>query len=349
MTTTEVGPHAGPEVSPADVVLGSARGLDDVDALAREAWASLWLGEAWRFGGQDGDAAVVEFLEHIAAALSEQDDDLSAAVLASFRAVAPQTGFALLDAAGASSGPEAPTWRVEAAERYVDPWECERFLVLTVVGPVPHSLLIAVDPSVQGVGFIRLLDVEQARGFFEDWSPELPPMRRDEVTRYDVLSEAVAALRLLDAAWPRNVDDDTAGNRALAWTRCRDVRAAYRPSGMTAAQGLDLAEEFLGASQSDGDVESFCIELILDFGEGYMSDPTAWSPHWVTRFLLDAVPNNRLILEGDRTALPGVLRRWVEFILTRRGLAPQWIAPVVAAVEEHEQDFYRMVAEPEDE
>lgn len=330
-------------------MLGSAAGLDVVDVLAREAWASLWLGEAWRFGDQDGDTSVVAFLEHIAATLSGRDDGLSHAVLASFRAVAPRASFGALDAAGATGPPEPATWRVETAERYVDPWHCERFLVLTVAGPVPHSLLIAVDPSVQGVGFIRLLDVDQARGFFEDWSPDLPPMRRDSVSRSDVLSEAVAALRLLDAAWPRDVDDDTAGNRALAWSRCRDVRAAFRPSGMTAGQSLDVAQEFLGAEQAEADTESFCVELILDFGEGYMSDPTAWSPHWVTRFLLDAVPNNRLILEGDRLALPGVLRRWVEFILTRRGLAPEWIAPVVAAVDEHEEDFYRMVAEPEDE
>lgn len=41
----------------------------------------------------------------------------------------------------------------------------------------------------------------------------------------------------------------------------------------------------------------------------------------------------------DRAALPRVLRGWLSFALRRRGLDEQWIAPVVAAVDDYLDDF----------
>jgi hypothetical protein len=37
--------------------------------------------------------------------------------------------------------------------------------------------------------------------------------------------------------------------------------------------------------------------------------------------------------------LPATLRQWVQFALTRRGVSEEWIAPVVAAVDEHLPKF----------
>ena len=64
-----------------------------------------------------------------------------------------------------------------------------------------------------------------------------------------------------------------------------------------------------------------------------------WSPAEVMLLLTDWLPRKAVLDASDRAALPEVLRRWVSFALTRRGLDKQWIAPVVAAVDEYLGDF----------
>lgn len=339
------------------VVLGSATGLLHTDQLGAESWASLWLGEAWRNAeGGDPEQAVQDFVAGLAQYAPQQPDLVTLAALRAIRAVAPVAARPVLDQAvdllldalpeGAEVGAWEPfAWTVRDAARYLDPWGCERFLVVVLDGPQPHALLLAIDPSVGGVQFLKVMDVQHADTFFVDWPAHLPPMTRDGASPAVVMSEAAGALRLLDAGAVKDVDDDTATYRALAWTRCRPFLRRFPPrEHMSPALGLDLAREFLGREPA-GDPESFCVELLLDFGDGYMHDLLAWSPHWVARFLLDFVPRNAVLLEGDRDMLPQVLRRWVRFALTKRGLPEQWVTPVLDAVDEHQGDFARLVDE----
>lgn len=56
-------------------------------------------------------------------------------------------------------------------------------------------------------------------------------------------------------------------------------------------------------------------------------------------FLLDYVPR-RVVLDGsDRERLPALLADWPGFALTRRGVEPRWIEPVVAAVHAHAEEY----------
>ncbi|HYO85828.1 MAG TPA: hypothetical protein VES01_05135 [Dermatophilaceae bacterium] len=336
----------------ADVVLGSAAKLADADQLTAESWASLWLGEAWARGEIDGESTVGDALRSVVREGAGHPYTESA--LRAFLLVAPDSVRPLLTdalgagSAGAGAAWDPTAWTVTDAARYLDPWDCERFLILTVDGPVPHCLLVAINPSIGGVEFIRLMDVDHGRTFFSDWPPDLPPMRRVDADRPQVIAEAADALRLMDAAWPRTADDETASHRALAWVRCRDyLRPFPQRVGLTVEAGTDVVRDFLGR-EPDAAADSFCAELLLDFGEGYMNDPMAWSPHWVTRFLLDFVPRSVATLsEDDQEALPDVLARWVAFALSRRGVPERWIVPVVAAVQERRADFEELMGEPD--
>ena len=67
-------------------------------------------------------------------------------------------------------------------------------------------------------------------------------------------------------------------------------------------------------------------------------------------FLADWVPRKVALDAEQRTGLPETLRRWLRFALQRRGVAPEWIEPVVAEVligardESREDSLRRMLA-----
>ncbi len=339
------------------MVLDSATGLSEADQLTAESWASLWLGEAWRRGEVDSEAAVRDFLAEVCSSAVTQINPDTVAALRAFRLVAPASSYGVLDAglaavsAGASNAEtdawDPGVWTITDAARYLDPWDCERFFMISLNGPLPHCLLVAVDPSVRAIQFLKVMDLSHAGDFFADWPDDLPPVRRDDSPPADVLAEAANALRQTDAVWPREVSDDTAAHRALAWSRCRlYLRGGFPERASLTPEELEaVIASFLGRAAGD-DQESFCAELILDFGEGYMNDPFAWSPHWVARFLLDHVPNRLPNLSDDDAAvLPDVLGRWVAFALERRGVPTHWITLVVEAVEQLRDPFEELRAE----
>jgi hypothetical protein len=45
------------------------------------------------------------------------------------------------------------------------------------------------------------------------------------------------------------------------------------------------------------------------------------------------LPRKAILDPADRAALPQVLRAWLKFALTRRGIDPEWISPVIAAID----------------
>jgi hypothetical protein len=71
--------------------------------------------------------------------------------------------------------------------------------------------------------------------------------------------------------------------------------------------------------------------------------PLAWSPDWVRIFLTDWLPRKALLDPDQRAALPDTLRRWLRHALRQRGVDPQWIEPVVAAVDMFLPEFFAAV------
>lgn len=108
-----------------------------------------------------------------------------------------------------------------------------------------------------------------------------------------------------------------------------------------------IVAEFLAsgsaASHDEADViVSHCLDYLCDYlGE----DPFRWSPIVVEQFLLDYLP--RKVQLGLRTVaqVPSVLRAWVRFALTKRGLEERWIVETEKAVDQNGKEFRRAMTD----
>ncbi len=85
-----------------------------------------------------------------------------------------------------------------------------------------------------------------------------------------------------------------------------------------------------------------CLDARCDFGDG---DPLRWSPTVVELFMLDYLPRKAILGVGEIRALPHVLRGWVRFALTKRGLEERWIAEAEEAVVRFTPEFRRAVTD----
>jgi hypothetical protein len=63
-------------------------------------------------------------------------------------------------------------------------------------------------------------------------------------------------------------------------------------------------------------------------------------------FMLDFLPRKVTVDANQIRAVPGVLRSWVRFALSRRGLPEDRIAETQAAVDEFTSEFRRTVTDP---
>jgi hypothetical protein len=159
------------------------------------------------------------------------------------------------------------------------------------------------------------------------------PMRQAPVT--DVLGDLAHALRVTDMTWPRNDDEDFLDTRALAWSRCRDHLPDWPDHAeLPELQRRQLIQDFATDSGRDDQVSRSLAELLLDYGEGYIgAGPLCWSPGEVMVLLTDWLPRKAILDADQRAALPAVLRRWLRFALTQRDTSPEWIGPVLDAVD----------------
>ncbi|MEI2775338.1 MAG: hypothetical protein V9G19_05065 [Tetrasphaera sp.] len=108
-----------------------------------------------------------------------------------------------------------------------------------------------------------------------------------------------------------------------------------RPSPTRTAP--QLIGEFLQARglerEATDSTAGLLADVFVDFADGYLPGGVqAWSPGAVDRFLLD---------------WPETLAAWVQFILSRKGLAPEHVAAVVERVHE-DAGAFRELAEEDD-
>ena len=297
---------------PADLLLGEARDIVELDdVLTVEMWASSWLGRAWSAAlARVAPAADMSMLAETVAMLAETQ---------------PVPGWHT----GAG-------WTPAAAWRAVDVYDSERVLLIDYDGPHPHTLLAQLC-QVGGLMIDKLVVLEPgvATGWDELCEPtDVPmPMRQAPVT--DVLGDLAHALRVTDMTWPRNDDEDFLDTRALAWSRCRDHLPDWPDHAeLPELQRRQLIQDFATDSGRDDQVSRSLAELLLDYGEGYIgAGPLCWSPGEVMVLLTDWLPRKAILDADQRAALPAVLRRWLRFALTQRDISPEWIGPVLDAVD----------------
>jgi hypothetical protein len=336
-----------------DLMLRDARRITGLpDPLQAEAWASDWLGQAWLNAPMgDREAEHVLCMEVVGRACTTPSPHGLAAVAALAR-VAPaidttmltETVAILVETQPLPSWHTAakPNWMPAAAWRAVDVWDSERVLLIDYDGPHPHTLMAQIfQTGGLSIGKLAILEPGAASRWDQLRASEDVPMPITELPVSEVLGDLATALRTTDITWPRADDDDFVSNRALAWSRCRDHLVDWSdPVGMPDSERRHLVDEFAATIDRDDDVIRSLAELFLDYGEGYIrSGALCWSPGEVMLFMTDWLPRKGLLDADQRGALPAVLRRWLTFALTQRGIDPQWITPVVDAVDTYLDEF----------
>ena len=319
------------------------------DVLDVERWASGWLGEAW-YAAPLGDRGAEHTLclEVVGRACTKPTPQGLAAVAALRRVAAPGEQKLLDEAIDILTADQpappwlhAPPFEPARAWQAVDVWDSERVLFIEYAG---HTLMAQVfevgGTAVEKLGILRggaALVWESMR------DPDEVPMPLTEIPAADALADLAGCLKHTDMLWPRHDDEDFIETRALARTRCR----GFLPEGPTwepvpDQQRTELIEAFAHAAPPDGDLDALrsLADLFIDFGDGYLhTRPLGWSPQAVAMFLTDWLPRKAVLDPAQRQALPTALRQWIRFALHRRGVAPEWIEPVVAAVDTWQPAF----------
>lgn len=139
--------------------------------------------------------------------------------------------------------------------------------------------------------------------------------------------------------------------RALIRARMRRLPAAPpveppEPPGDDARQAL--VDEFLRSPHAPRrtDESAAIASLCLDYSCDYLGeDGLRWSPIVIEQFMLDFLPRKVSLSLPQVRELPAVLRAWVRFALTRRGMEERWIAEAEAAVGTNEKDFRSAVTD----
>jgi hypothetical protein len=341
----------------ADVVLRDARRLSGVDdALTAEIWASGWLGRAWLDAGLGEREAEQLLCTQVCERARAVSSPTGLAAVAALARVAPATASQMMAQTInllTQTQPPPPwqppgrvwNWVAVAAWQAVDVWDSERVLFIDYDAPQPHTLMAHIQRAggIQ-VGKLAILQPGAATGWEQLRDESDVPMSLTAEPVADVLAELADALRATDMTWPRNNDDDFVDNRALAWSRCREhLPDLPEPAELTDTERERLLDRFTTISDNvgnDAEVVRLLAELFLDYGEGYIiSGPLSWSPDQVMLLLTDWLPRKAILDADQRAALPDVLRRWITFALTERGIDPRWITPVLDAVNTHLPQF----------
>jgi hypothetical protein len=315
--------------------------VSEEDVLEVERWASGWLGSAWSAAGLGEREPEHIFQLEVVGRASTRPSPHGLAAVAALRRVAAPGELPLLDGTLEilSESQPAPRWfEVPAFEpvrawRAVDVWDSEHVLFVQFAGRTPHTLMAQI--SLAGGVLVDKLGVLQPEAA-ETWDrlrePGEVPMPAVECPVDVALAELADALRTTDMTWPRHDDEDFIDLRALAWSRCRPYLPGFRD---WQPMGDEERERLLDGFAPAGDtVARSLADLLLDYGDGYMtSGPLCWSPEQVGLFLADWLPRKAVLDAEQRAGLPDVLRRWVRYALERRAVDPEWIGPVVEAVD----------------
>jgi hypothetical protein len=323
------------------------------DPLQAEAWASGWLGQAWLNAPMGEREAEHQLCMEVCGRACTTPSPHGLAAVAALARVAPAADIKMLtetmDILAETQPPPlwlaaaGTGWTPVAAWRAVDVWDSERVLLIDYDGPHSHTLMAQIyQAGGLFIGKLAILEPGAADRWDQLRADEEVPMPVSEQPVADVLADLATALHTTGITWPRNDDEDFVDHRALAWFRCRAHFSIdwTEPARLPDSERRHLIDEFTATGERDDEVSRWLANLFLDYGEGYIqAGPLCWSPSEVMLFLTDWLPRKAVLDAGQRQALPDILRQWLAFALTQRGIDPQWITPVVEAVDFHLPEF----------
>jgi len=168
----------------------------------------------------------------------------------------------------------------------------------------------------------------------------------------ELSARVLAAIERGDTFIDNDWTDDFRELRALLISRMRSLPPADlpEPEVLGDAPRETIIEAFLatpGAPTDDPTTRGIldhCFTARCDFGDG---DPFRWSPTVVEVFMLDFLPRKASLDAGQIRALPSVLRSWVRYALTRRGLDEDHIEATMDVVGRLESEFRREATNPD--
>ena len=334
------------------VVRGGTELLEVEDPFEAELWASSTLGSFYKL------PLPIEVRDELEGALgpaivSEAERQAGGESLAVLRALGAVADDGLAEecraaaARLAQAGALDPPWAGElGSAELVDAWMLSDpygdqegyYATFRYPGRRAHMLMALYDENLGGI----------IKDAFAAYSKDDPSVHRARAAREpgarvettdpeQMASRIVGAInsgdRYLDNDWTEDFKD----TRALLLSRMRSLSMdslPEPPAPLSEDARTALTQEFLASPFAPSDEEaasivSHCLDARCDYGDG---DPLRWSPIVTELFMLDFLPRKAFLNAAEIRVLPDVLRAWVRFALTRRGLEERWIAETEAAV-----------------
>lgn len=336
------------------------------DPFMAELWASGMLGTFYKMPLplHVRDEFETSLAAGLIAAFQEAQSPKQLAVLRAFAAIAPPPiGPAAQTRAEelVQQGVADPPWATQIGKpEFVDAWLTQDpygdqrgyYARFRYPGRDPHTMIALYDVNLGGI--VKDSSFGYTKGdlrskFIED------RMEHVEVDPQEMATEILAGIAMgdmyIDNAWT----EDFKKTRALLLARMSelvDEMPASIPEErepVTEETRKALVAEFVRSGHSTGSeaeesILDHCLTYRCDYCDG---DPLRWSPIAVELFMVDFLPRKVSLDTLEVRALPPVLKAWVRFALTKRGLEERWIADAEAAVDRWAPEFKKQVTDPE--
>jgi hypothetical protein len=344
------------------VARGGQELLDLDDPLEAEGWASAMLGTFWKLDAPFEAQKEIEtrLWPEVIKRAETRGTREALAILEALAALGDDPVWGSARAAAdrlLARGVERPSWAAalgsvsfEGAWALHDVFGDQEayFATFRYPGRTPHVVNALYDKAMGGIikdGFVGY-PVEDPR---ERMAGE------DGMFGVDV-EAGVMARRVIEAIQVGDMylDNDWTPEfrrfRALILARMRRLPLApplERPDPPSDGQREAMTAEFMASGTVDGHDESdvivaHCLDYVCDYlGE----EPFRWSPIVVEQFLLDYLPRKVSMRLSTVAQLPPVLRAWVRFALSKRGLEARWIAESEEAVDRFAPEFRRAMTD----
>lgn len=336
------------------------------DPLIAEIWASQMLGTFYKMPlplhvRDDFEKSLTATLVE---AIEEAAGPKHLAILRALAAVGPDPiGPGALERAEAlaEQGIPDPPWAGEIGKaEFVDAWMTEDpygdqrgyYARFRYPGREAHTISSLYDVNLGGIvkdsfagytkGDLRSVAVEDG-------------VQHADADPSAMASEILGGIAMGDMYVDNDWSEDFKKTRALLITRMRGLVGQVPPdlpddNAPVSEKGREmLVEEFLRSGYSTGleaeeSILDHCLTFRCDYSDG---DPLRWSPIGVELFMMDYLPR-KVSLDGlEIRNLPAVLKAWVRFTLSMRGLEERWIKEAEAAVDRWGPRFRKEIADPD--
>jgi len=260
----------------------------------------------------------------------------------------------------ARAGVPDPPWASEiGSAQLVDAWVLRDpyddqegyYATFRYPGRPPHTLMALYDENLgaiikDGLAAYSMADPSEHRRRAE----AEPGARVEDAEPGRMAARVVEAITSGDLYLDNDWTEDFKHTRALLLSRMRTLPVEplpepAEPLGEEARAALTdefLSSPFAPVAEEAALIVARCLDARCDYGDG---DPIRWSPIVVELFMLDFLPRKAILNTAEIRAVPDVLRAWVRFALTKRGLDERWIVETEEAVTRFAPEFRRAVTD----